>query len=515
MATGKPEENDASLPFAALQLLAPPVRLVSAALWKVMKQRDVMQYGVVEEFVTSSCEVVPGLLTLRHWGKLALGLRGRLILELCSNQSDKNVVLTHLERIRAPAIQSSSSAPSVKRDLKVQKTVESFRFLVQTLLADPAERERFFKEEFPVDYGPKFDQELEKLLWEFLLRVDQLLPVPNLAKTVSWLSETPSVLEECARAATQPQLLKILLQHQTCLGHLETAASLPPNMGDSILASLSLPPSGKLPSDDTQKRDRTFITPVFGTISNDDVPVLLSANKKREDLNSTVAKPKQSEEDFTNLDREDVQERNALKRTGVMKRKQPDRCESDEGFLRSGKKRTTKSVRKDVSDDDEAKSAKSPECDRTILETFGLREDPHRPSMTVSSLENQPKVVVGKKLETSAKRREKSVKFSCVEEQNQRRNQTQKPDSDDPDRADKENYPTIPRVNGFPSQQRSSTEALDRPGHVEDYVPDSEDEATKNFKCRLFMRRYFKTKHGTYVPTLREFWRPGKTRQHL
>uniref|UniRef100_A0A672FJQ3 TERF1-interacting nuclear factor 2 N-terminal domain-containing protein n=1 Tax=Salarias fasciatus TaxID=181472 RepID=A0A672FJQ3_SALFA len=65
------------LPFAALQLLAPPVRVVSAALWKVLQQRDVMQYGVVEEFVTSACETVPGLLTSRHQGRLALGLRAR------------------------------------------------------------------------------------------------------------------------------------------------------------------------------------------------------------------------------------------------------------------------------------------------------------------------------------------------------------------------------------------------------------------------------------------------------
>lgn len=68
----------ATLPFAALQLLAPPVRLVSAALWKVMKQRDVMQYGVVEEFVTSACLTIPGLLTYRHQGKLTLGLRARV-----------------------------------------------------------------------------------------------------------------------------------------------------------------------------------------------------------------------------------------------------------------------------------------------------------------------------------------------------------------------------------------------------------------------------------------------------
>lgn len=37
-----------------------------------------MEYGVVEEFVTSACESIPGLLTLRHQGKLALGLRARV-----------------------------------------------------------------------------------------------------------------------------------------------------------------------------------------------------------------------------------------------------------------------------------------------------------------------------------------------------------------------------------------------------------------------------------------------------
>uniref|UniRef100_A0A8C4ZMJ2 TERF1-interacting nuclear factor 2 N-terminal domain-containing protein n=1 Tax=Gadus morhua TaxID=8049 RepID=A0A8C4ZMJ2_GADMO len=166
-------------------LLAPPVRLVSAAVWKVLKQRDVARYGVVEEFVTSVCESVPGMLTFRHQGKLTLGLRGR------------------------------------KKDLKIERTVNSFHELVETLLQDPAERLQFFKEEFPEEYGPKFDEELEKLLWEFLIRLDQLLPVPNLAQTVSWLSTAPPVLEECAQAATQPQLLKTILQYQTCLGRLE------------------------------------------------------------------------------------------------------------------------------------------------------------------------------------------------------------------------------------------------------------------------------------------------------
>ncbi|XP_047242715.1 TERF1-interacting nuclear factor 2 isoform X2 [Girardinichthys multiradiatus] len=344
MAARKPKENDASLPFAALQLLAPPVRLVSAALWKVLKQRDVMQYGVVEEFVTSACETVPGLLTLRHQGKLALGLRARLILELCLKDPDVNVIAPHLERICAPALLLSSSASAVKRDVKILRTVESFHSFVETLLTNQAERELFFKEQFPIDYGPKFDQELEKLLWEFLIRLDQLLPVPNLAQTVSWLSDAPPVLEECAQAATQPQLLKILLQHQTCLGHLESAASLPPNMGDSILASLSLPPSGKVPS-------------------NQPAGVSWSAAER-----TNCSKP------------------------------------GDETGL---------------------------------YYPLGAALLPSRGVMQMVA------------------------------------------------------------VSG------------------EDYVADSEDEASKNFKGRLFMKRYYKTKHGTYVPTLREFWKPGMTRRNL
>lgn len=109
--------------------------------------------------------------------------------------------------------------------------MESFHSFVHALLSEPAERELFFKvrtffllccrgflnlflllsfdfgitvktinfilssvwqEEFLVEYGPKFDLELEKLLWEFLLRLDRLLPVPNLAQVVAQLMKSKS-----------------------------------------------------------------------------------------------------------------------------------------------------------------------------------------------------------------------------------------------------------------------------------------------------------------------------------
>ncbi|TNN71984.1 TERF1-interacting nuclear factor 2 [Liparis tanakae] len=487
MAERKRKENDVSLPFAALQLLAPPVRLLSAALWKVMKQRDVMQYGVLEEVVTSACETVPGLLTVRHQGKLALGLRGRLILELCSKKPDEKVIAPHLQRMHAPAAMSHSAA-TVKRDVKIIRTVESFHSLVHTLLKDPTVRERFFKEEFPVDYGPKFDQELEKLLWEFLIRLDQLLPVPNLAQTVSWLSDAPPVLEECAQAATQPQLLKILLEHQTCLGHLEAAASLPPNMGDSILTSLSLPPSGRIPSNGSTgakrsvadqsggTRDKTaFMAPVIGLISNEDVPFMIRAKDAtnehlhpKENLKYTVVKERQNPKDG------EVQvegERNESKRSSGMKRKQPDegegQCDDEEeekeeeeevldmtGSWKRGMSRslTGASTVAQKGGEGGGGAVKKGECNKAALKSCmtqlgvkALPEDPSVRSLFISCLRNQPRVV----LEGMTSAEGGGAKSPCVKQEARRRrspvkaptqsqSRPQRPDPDVPGLDDKE-----------------------------------------------------------------------------
>ncbi|XP_056298398.1 TERF1-interacting nuclear factor 2 isoform X2 [Pseudoliparis swirei] len=483
MAERKHKENDVSLPFAALQLLAPPVRLVSAALWKVMKQRDVMQYGVLEEVVTSTCETVPGLLTVRHQGKLALGLRGRLILELCSAKPDEKVIAPHLQRMRAPAAMSLSSA-TVKRDVKIIRTVESFHSLVHTLLKDPTVREHFFKEEFPVDYGPKFDQELEKLLWEFLIRLDQLLPVPNLAQTVMWLSDAPPVLEECAQAATQPQLLKILLEHQTCLGHLEAAASLPPNMGDSILTSLSLPPSGRIPSNGPTgakrsgadqsggTRDKTaFITPVIGLMSNEDVPFMIRTKDatnehlhRKENLKYTVVKERQNPKDGQVRVKG---ERNESKRSSGMKRKQPDegeeQCDDEEeevldmtgswkkGMSRSLSRASTVAQKRGEGG---GGAVKKEECNRAALKTCmtrlgvkALPEDPSARSLFISCLMNQPRVVLermtsadGGGAKSPCVKREARRRKSPVKAPTQSQSRPQKPDPDVPGLDDKESY---------------------------------------------------------------------------
>ncbi|XP_015257304.1 PREDICTED: TERF1-interacting nuclear factor 2 [Cyprinodon variegatus] len=553
MAEKKSKENDASLPFAALQLLAPPVRLVSAALWKVLKQRDVMQYGVVEEFVTSACETVPGLLTLRHQGKLALGLRARLILELCLKQPDIDMIAPHLERIRAPAPLLSSSSSTMKRDLKIVKTVESFHAFVKTLLTNQAEKEHFFKEQFPVDYGPKFDQELEKLLWEFLIRLDQLLPVPNLSQTVSWLSDTPPVLEECAQAATQPQLLDILLQHQACLGHLESAASLPPNMGDSILASLSLPPSGKVPSNQptgvslsapertngSKPGEAPFIRPVIGLISNDDVPAMISAKKKTlqgaqgsssndptygqqsPNMKFTLVKQKPQP-----VEVEQVHEERSPLNPRKRKHPEPAGSDSEEEEISEntpGGKRINRNQRIGDTEEERSHTAQNNGCNRELLncyinklgiEKLHLPEDPSLCSMLASCLSSNPRVIVHKLSFSSVSDGLSGGEKKSFNKQKQRKkSSTWKRTPESPGLDDKENRPVVSSGSSSSSRQRDHEETM--AVTADDYVADSEDEASKNFKGRLFIKRYYKTKHGTYVPTLREFWKPTMTRPNL
>ncbi|KAJ8355559.1 hypothetical protein SKAU_G00183530 [Synaphobranchus kaupii] len=70
----------------------------------------------------------------------------------------------------------------------------------------------------PAEIGCKTDPALEVLLWEFLSRLDQLLPVPDLKQTVSWLSAAPSVLEVCLQTLSYPDQLKTLLRHHRSLG---------------------------------------------------------------------------------------------------------------------------------------------------------------------------------------------------------------------------------------------------------------------------------------------------------
>ncbi|XP_036829221.1 uncharacterized protein LOC110524888 isoform X2 [Oncorhynchus mykiss] len=173
------------LPPASLRLLVPPLRLVSAALWQVVQRRDVMDYGLVEEFVVTVLDVVPDLMSYREKVQLIMGLRAQLVLKLLFSEhlADSDTIQSHLNRMKTCSITHKDNQIC---DPEVEASESNFLKLIKTLQEDPVERERFFQNVFPGEFGPKYHSALQTLVWEFLSRLEKLLPTPTLQQTASW-----------------------------------------------------------------------------------------------------------------------------------------------------------------------------------------------------------------------------------------------------------------------------------------------------------------------------------------
>ncbi|XP_069020893.1 uncharacterized protein [Embiotoca jacksoni] len=233
--------SDLSMLLPSLRLLVPPLQLLSAAMWQLAKQKDVMNYEKLHEFVFMVTEAVPGLINHRQRAQLLLGLRARLILELCKGSArgsvDCQLVQSHLDRLPI------TSANTDHRDAEVKTTESTFIALVQSLLKDPIERAYFFQEVFPVQYGPQYDAALHVLLWELLSKLEKLLPVPDLKQTAAWLGSAPSLLEECVQSS--PEELRTIFEHYKRSGLLKMAYGPSSTIGTCIMSALSIPPSQK------------------------------------------------------------------------------------------------------------------------------------------------------------------------------------------------------------------------------------------------------------------------------
>ncbi|KAK2885153.1 hypothetical protein Q8A73_021627 [Channa argus] len=227
-----------TLPMSTLRLLVPPIRLVSAAIWQTVEQKIVSDYGLLEEFVFMITEIVPQLLSTRQRAELVLGLRARLILELCRSEetADLQVIQPHLDRL-----QNLRSLWNVETDNPEPEVSDShFMGLVHNLLRDTEERKNFFQDVFPGDFGPTYDKAIQTLMWLFLSRLEKLLPTQSLQQIAALLRNTSSVLSECMETFSQPEELKILLETQKDLSQLEDIESYVVDSG--ILSALCLPP---------------------------------------------------------------------------------------------------------------------------------------------------------------------------------------------------------------------------------------------------------------------------------
>ncbi|XP_067384981.1 zinc finger protein ZFMSA12A-like isoform X1 [Channa argus] len=210
------------LSLSSLRLLVPPLRVMSAVMWKVVHQRSITHYGKVEEFVSLVDEVIPGIFTSRQIRLLTLGLRTKMTLQmLCSKEEEYlSDVRTYLENL----------LPSSSNQLQPENEVLEANFVrcVESLLEDPEEREHFLKEVFPVEFGPDFDTALETLVCEFFTRVEELMLIPNFKQTALWISDTPCILEEYMQCITKSDDLKTLLRskaHYDKMAKMDTSVS--------------------------------------------------------------------------------------------------------------------------------------------------------------------------------------------------------------------------------------------------------------------------------------------------
>ncbi|XP_042353553.1 uncharacterized protein LOC121951338 isoform X2 [Plectropomus leopardus] len=171
-------DSDGFLPLSSLRLIVPPLQLVSAALWEILKQGAVMYYGLLEDFVTTVLETVPELLTYTERVQLLMGLRAKVVLDLCRNDdfASPQAIQPHLSRINTYITNQDKESSSSE----IKALMSNFLKLVHTLVDDQCQRDIFYQKTFPTVFGPNYDSALQALMRKFLFNLQKLLPVPNL-----------------------------------------------------------------------------------------------------------------------------------------------------------------------------------------------------------------------------------------------------------------------------------------------------------------------------------------------
>ncbi|KAK5615983.1 hypothetical protein CRENBAI_019456 [Crenichthys baileyi] len=287
-------ENDPPLQFPSLRLFIPPLRLVSGAMWHAVQSRNIRDYGMVEEFISTVTDIVPELLNPEQKVQLLLGLRARVLLELCRPEqiTDTESVELHLKQIRT--IISTWAAQPCFADVSFSDI--NFVDQVELILKDIEKKKKFFQDVFPTDFGPDFDNALEMLMLDFVSRLEKLLPVPDIQQvqmkkgsicihltafqTASMLSAVPSALEESTHSVPDPEHLTAVLRYHATLGCLDLSnetQTTPSSTGTSILSSLSLPQLDQLVicSDPMQTQPLPELFPDYLTVKVEEETVTL------------------------------------------------------------------------------------------------------------------------------------------------------------------------------------------------------------------------------------------------
>ncbi|KAM9323073.1 uncharacterized protein KZ484_021163 [Pholidichthys leucotaenia] len=278
--------SGAPLPLSSLSLLVGPLRLLSAAMWHTIQHKVVAHYGKLEEFVSMVTDIVPELLSSQQKAQLVLGLRARLIMELCLPEAaaDSEIVQPHLDRMetlisaRLSEARRKQTTPIAdltlamvnihdeemrllerQHDQRQESGVHAafatggrrvgatnpevphseFVDLVKNLLKNPKEKEHFFQNNFTKEFSLSYDEELHSLMWLFLSRLEKFLPLQTFQQVASMLGDCSPFLEDSMELVCQVEDLKALLLYQKDLCQLDHDDSFVD--GSCIVSALKLP----------------------------------------------------------------------------------------------------------------------------------------------------------------------------------------------------------------------------------------------------------------------------------
>ncbi|KAM4525484.1 uncharacterized protein PAE49_001401 [Odontesthes bonariensis] len=247
-----PHSSSAPLPLSALRLLVPPLRLVSAAIWQTVQQKVVADYGMLEEFVSMVTDIVPELLTSSQRAQLTLGLRARMILELCQLEAPELELLQpHLDRLQTLIEAWLMEAGGAD----TEEPNSNFGDFVKNLLRNPDDRQQFFQRVFHEEFGPSYDEELNTLVWLFLSRLEKFLPVPTFQQAASVFDGVSGVLADCVQSVSECDELKALLQYHKDPNQLDHNDSF--SDGACIISALKLPSLKTAGTPTTQAHDNS------------------------------------------------------------------------------------------------------------------------------------------------------------------------------------------------------------------------------------------------------------------
>ncbi|GAA6105826.1 zinc finger protein 37-like [Tachysurus ichikawai] len=240
-----------SLPLCSVRMLVPPLRLMSAFMWRVVQQQNLEYFNKLEEYILCITRMVPDILSERQRSVLIMGLRAKMILEMC-----KDEIPTDLKSVRMRLHTAESFSMSKSTGSEVEVLQGRLLKLVISLLEDPVKKEHFFQEVFPHEYGPEFDKALQVLVGHFLSRLEQLLPVPSFKQAAQWLDTESTGWEDLIQMSCDPTLLLPLLQSDYH-GNLDRNG-LPSVVEERIISSLSL---ASLTEEDVPSQSKNHLEP--------------------------------------------------------------------------------------------------------------------------------------------------------------------------------------------------------------------------------------------------------------